>query len=343
VTGIYLHTSGTKIFNNYIKRFEYGIYLRDENEELTFTNNNISKNEISNCSYAIYLRANGMYNTFYKNYIIDNFDGITLYYFVNNSLRNNYVCSNSQYGIYLNINSDGNIVSRNICSFNRYGIRLKAVSFNEIFLNRCEGNVIGIYCCCGSVYNYLFSNSLIGNEMQANDGFINYYDNGIIGNYWDDYNGTDNDGDGIGDTPYRIPMGDNVDNFPLMEPIDNNPPEIPTIEGPPTGKRGEEYILMVNSTDSDNDDVFYFVYWGDGKTSGWLGPYPQSEQIDITHKYRKGQYNIRAKVKDVYGFVSDWSDPISVEIPRNRAKTIFWFHCFFERFSLLQNLQNIPR
>jgi len=54
-----------------------------------------------------------------------------------------------------------------------------------------------------------------------------------IGNYWSDYNGTDSNGDGIGDTPYMISTspeeyGD-ADNYPLMEPVDDTLiPEFPS-------------------------------------------------------------------------------------------------------------------
>ena len=45
----------------------------------------------------------------------------------------------------------------------------------------------------------------------------NYWDDGSEGNYWDDYVGSDSDGDGIGDTPYNIPSGNNKDRYPLMK------------------------------------------------------------------------------------------------------------------------------
>ncbi len=46
-----------------------------------------------------------------------------------------------------------------------------------------------------------------------------------MGNYWNDYNGTDNDDNGIGDTPYIIDE-DNQDIYPLMEPV--TIPEFPS-------------------------------------------------------------------------------------------------------------------
>ena len=44
---------------------------------------------------------------------------------------------------------------------------------------------------------------------------IHHWDNGSRGNFWSDYNGTDNNGDGIGDTPYTIDAL-NVDRYPLV-------------------------------------------------------------------------------------------------------------------------------
>lgn len=50
------------------------------------------------------------------------------------------------------------------------------------------------------------------------NGNLNVWDNGVIGNFWHDYVGTDGNGNGIGDTPYNVSGSSNSkDNFPLME------------------------------------------------------------------------------------------------------------------------------
>ena len=57
---------------------------------------------------------------------------------------------------------------------------------------------------------------------------VNNLDNGSRGNYWSNYNGTDNDGNGIGDNPHFV-YENNQDKYPLMNPVDiTTIPEFPS-------------------------------------------------------------------------------------------------------------------
>jgi hypothetical protein len=94
---------------------------------------------------------------------------------------------------------------------------------------------------CSTWNNLFFENNFLANNYQVGGwSSRNIWDNGTIGNYWSNYNGTDENSDGIGDTPYsfdtliRYPGTQdpitNYDNFPLMEPFNIDViPEFPAL------------------------------------------------------------------------------------------------------------------
>jgi len=95
----------------------------------------------------------------------------------------------------------------------------------------------------------------------------------------------------------------------------NAPPTIPEINGSAQGKPGVEYNYTVVSTDLNEDDVYYYVDWGDGTNNGWVGPYHSGEEITMSHTWsKKGTYIVQCKAKDVPGAESDWAT-LQVKMP----------------------------
>ena len=88
-------------------------------------------------------------------------------------------------------------------------------SENIIFENNINHRLSLNY---SSNYNKIYHNNFVLNVYY--DKCDNTWDNGYpsCGNYWDDYIGEDNDGDGVGDIPHNISGGNNQDRYPLIEP-----------------------------------------------------------------------------------------------------------------------------
>jgi parallel beta-helix repeat protein len=210
-----LGSNNNSISNNTCSNSGEGIFL------VGSTNNIISNNNCSNNS------ENGFF-------LFGN--GISLFGdCINNKICNNICSNNSENGISLLADSNINCISNNNCSNNlEYGIYLRESKNNIISNNTCSNNVVGINFW-DSNSNLIYLNNFINNVFNTRGTFstntwnsiekITYTYNGAtytnyLGNYWDDYTGTDVDGDGIGDTPYwREGLYEN--NYPLMEPGEN--------------------------------------------------------------------------------------------------------------------------
>ena len=101
----------------------------------------------------------------------------------------------------------------------------------------------------------------------------------------------------------------------------NHRPDIPNKPtGPIKGATEVEHTYNATATDPDSDQIYYKFYWGDGTFSNWVGPYPSGTEGGASHTWTKrGNYKIKVKAKDEHDVQSEWSDPLSVSMPRNRV------------------------
>ena len=113
-------------------------------------------------------------------------------------------------------------------------------------------------------------------------------------------------------------------NFTLINPNDSpDKPAKPT--GINEGKPKLEYIFNTSTIDPDGDQIYYKWNWGDGNTSTWLGPYESQEITSANYTWsQKGTYDITVKAKDQNGHESDWSDPLSITLPRTLSQKSFF-------------------
>jgi C1A family cysteine protease len=116
-------------------------------------------------------------------------------------------------------------------------------------------------------------------------------------------------------------------------------PTAPTISGTKEGIPGNNYTYKLKSEDPDgNDDIYYYVDWGDGTNTGWLGPYIEGEEIAVNHTWtEKGIYVVKAKAKDLSGYESEWGK-LTVTMPRDKTLSKLNLLRYLCKFPLLNRI-----
>ncbi|HEC76089.1 MAG TPA: PKD domain-containing protein [Thermoplasmatales archaeon] len=294
--GISLHdSSNNTIYNCNISNNYYGISLHDS------SNNTIYNCNISNNVFGIWLWYSSN-NTIYNCNIINDGEGIWLWYSSNNTIYNCNIINDGE-GIWLWYSSNNTIYNCNIIN-NEYSIRLWYSSNNTIYNCNIINNVILLT---------FYSSS---NNIWHSPCFITYTYNGstytnYLGNYWSEYNGSDTNGDGIGDFVYYV-GGSNYDYYPLMQPYENydvtNFLPVANFSYLPLNPITILPIYFTDlSYDLDGSIVSWYWDFGDGTTS-----YKQNPK----HQYNKeGLYKVNLTVEDDDSAMTTISKNIAVIKP----------------------------
>jgi len=128
---------------------------------------------------------------------------------------------NNLLGIYLmGSECSHNLVTNNSIMGNGYGVGIMGDGYLAAIMTN-------LYPIDNSFYLNRFINNSLANALALSK---NNWDNGKVGNYWDDYDGYDKDGDGIGDIPYGIPPFEdlNKDRYPVGRFLTNVTPPVDT-------------------------------------------------------------------------------------------------------------------
>ncbi len=239
-------TNISVINNTFSNGLLMGIILQDstqvliENNEFTDLQTDIEVPSVNLHGSKITFRNNTLAGSAYgvkiygaSNVISDNKIETTSHSIELNAVYSTLITRNKITGTVLLAGSSNNKISGN----NMTSIRLLIGSNNTLFDNYITAIELSEFAVNNTFYGNTFAAGL---EVRFNDAETTLWDNGTLGNYWEDYNGTDSNGDGIGDSQYVITgvkwdndVGGDVsvvigqDNYPLMAPY-----EIPSTPTP---------------------------------------------------------------------------------------------------------------
>jgi nitrous oxidase accessory protein len=221
---LYIDCFYNDIENNTINQNDYhhnvAFYYSDHNN---FTGNTIEHSFRT----GIYLWESQQ-NRLEDNYLNDHYYGAIKLgeYSNNNTVVHNTIFNGN---IYIDTSSYNLLEGNDISWYLFVGINIGSSSMgNTIVDNTISYCAKGVSISQTCSDNIMYHNRFSHNDLNAEDYGSNVWDNGYPsgGNKWDDYTGEDffsgpnqdiPGSDGIGDTPYHIPQGDNFDYYPLYQ------------------------------------------------------------------------------------------------------------------------------
>jgi parallel beta-helix repeat protein len=214
---------------------------------ISSSNNLINQNNIASSQDGIDIQEKSTNNTVAENNVAGNlYTAISIQSSESSKLQNNSLIKN-QVAILITGSCSNTLTGNNLES-NNYALQLASsqnyyssstesdCQHNTIIENNFLLNKVAISFSSNIANNTLYHNNFANNTQQAQSSSyssaqMNIWDNGVQGNYWSNYNGTDVNGDGIGDqsfyvfqqnltggNPPRMPVASDQDCFPLMNP-----------------------------------------------------------------------------------------------------------------------------
>jgi parallel beta-helix repeat protein len=260
-----------------------GIYISN-------TKNVTVKNfSIENCYYGVSL---------------DNCSNITVYGLNITGTWNDLPFSTLAAGIFM-WQSVYNNISGNRLDYNEYGVYLGEHSEHNTFIDNTIINSSHVGISFFDSSSNVFYHNNFNNTLNFYDSGLDHYnnpstnswDNGKEGNYWSDYNGADQNNDGIGDTPYKA-NAKNIDNYPLIEPFNSTyyllkitPPKI-SLLSPLNTVYNESSVPLLFTVD---------------KQAGWMGySLDGHDNVTVTGNstisgLTNGLHNVTVYAKDTFG------------------------------------------
>lgn len=199
--GIMLEYSSNNTFkDNKIREVQDGLYFYYANDNI------ISKNIITESRYGLHLMDCSAGNQLLDNTLDHNVTGIMAMLAEDTLIQGNEIKNQYDYHgvgiiVYECIRT---IIKDNIITENTYGIQLSNSTDTTVFRNTISQNSIGLILGDELFGNEIYENNFTGNVRQYSvltQEPIELY-SGNRGNYWDDYDGYDITGDGVGSKPY---------------------------------------------------------------------------------------------------------------------------------------------